>query len=102
MMKRVLRYLIAFALGACAFGMAQAVIVAIRGRVGCLGGEIFTLPLLAGVAYIGWMLSKTYHRDKLKAKSEAIYKSGFIAGAAATLKDITDVCQKRGGADDEV
>lgn len=101
MFKKILRYLIMFCLGACAFGLAQSVILTVRGRVGTVGGEVFLLPFLAGMVYIGWMLSETYHRDKLNQKSRAIYKKGFIDGGAAALKNMVDIRRNRGGQNDK-
>lgn len=101
LLKRILRYLIMFFLGACAFGLTQAVIITVRGRVGTLGGEIFILPLLAGMFYIGWMLSDMYHWKKIKAKTKEIYREGFLDGGAEALKNMVDIRRKRGGQNDK-
>lgn len=51
----IVRDLILLALGACLYGFVGAALEAYGSReLGNVGGEIFVLPLMAGLVWLGW------------------------------------------------
>lgn len=58
---RVVRDIILLLLGAMGYGFTGAALEAYSSRVaGNVGGEVFILPLMAGLVWIGWELRKNY------------------------------------------
>lgn len=55
----IVRDVILIALGACLYGFCVAALEAYGSRAaGNIGGEIFVLPLMAGLVWLGWELHK--------------------------------------------
>lgn len=53
----IVRDIILLALGACLYGFCGAALEAYRSRAaGNIGGEVFVLPLMAGLVWLGWEL----------------------------------------------
>ena len=87
MIKKIMKYLIMFALGMCTYGFIQSAILVVRGRVGTVGGEILVIPFMFGLIYIGWFFADTYLTEKYKNIVRQAFKRGFAIGTAETIKD---------------
>ncbi len=60
-LHKIVRDIIILLLGAMIYGFIGAALEAYGSRAaGNIGGEIFVLPLMAGVIWIGWGLRKNY------------------------------------------
>ena len=58
----MVRDIILLALGACLYGFCGAALEAYGSRpAGNIGGEVFVLPLMAGLVWFGWEL-RNYHK----------------------------------------
>lgn len=62
-LHRIVRDVILLALGAMMYGFIGAAVEAYGGRTaGNIGGEVFVLPLMAGLVWLGWELCKNYRK----------------------------------------
>lgn len=62
-LHRIVREVIIFLLGAMIYGFIGAAVEAYGGRnAGNFGGEIFVLPLMAGLVWLGWELRENYRK----------------------------------------
>lgn len=60
---KIVREIIILLLGAMIYGFIGAALEAYGNRsAGNIGGEIFVLPLMIGLVWLGWELRKNYHK----------------------------------------
>ena len=62
-LHKIVRDIIIFLLGAMIYGfISEAVRIYSSREVGNIGGEVFVLPLMAGLIWLGWELCRNYHK----------------------------------------
>ncbi len=60
-LHKIVRDIIILLLGAMIYGFIGAALEAYGSRAaGNIGGEVFVLPLMAGLIWLGWELRKNY------------------------------------------
>lgn len=60
-LHKIVRDIIIFLLGAMIYGfIGEAVRIASSRAAGNFGGEVFVLPLMAGLVWLGWELRKNF------------------------------------------
>lgn len=60
-LRNIVRDIIILLLGAMIYGFIGAALEAYGNRAaGNIGGEVFVLPLMAGLVWLGWELRKNY------------------------------------------
>lgn len=62
-LHKIVRDVILMLLGAMLYGFIGAAVEAYGSRTaGNIGGEVFVLPLMAGLVWLGWELCKNYRK----------------------------------------